>query len=141
VLRRRRHVSVGQEVRIEGLLQGIGRRARERVRGEAGLDQRLPTAVLVTLLEALAGVAMKARGVLKFLAEAPPVLGDLRQPASRAPAWLIVMFQKVFKDHDEIARDCVLAADGQGFDLVDQVDDVQILEPAFPEEPRLLLDP
>jgi len=34
----------------------------------------------------------------------------------------------------------VLAVYGQGFDLVDQVDDVQILKPAFAEEPSLLLD-
>jgi hypothetical protein len=47
----------------------------------------------------------------------------------------------MIQDHHEIACDCMLAADAQVFDLVDQIDDVELLQPALLEQPDLLLDP
>jgi len=108
---------------------------------ESGLNRRLLARVPVALLELLPGIGAQAWAVARLLAQSTAMLGNRRQPASRAAARLELVLQEVLQDDDEIARDGVLAAYGQAFDLVDQVDEVQIAEAALAQEPGLLLDP
>jgi hypothetical protein len=51
---------------------------------------------------------------------------------SSEQARLKLLVQEMLEDDDGIARHCVLAACGRGFDLVEKVDDVQLPEPASP---------
>ena len=62
--------SVRQELRIEGLLEREGGRARQRVGRKPGLEQGLMAAVLIALLEALAGVVRAGSGYLRTRPEA-----------------------------------------------------------------------
>ena len=108
---------------------------------ESGLNRRLLARVPVALLELLPGIGAQAWAVARLLAQSTAMLGNRRQPASRAAARLELVLQEVLQDDDEIARDGMLAAYGQLFDLVGQVDEVQIADTALAQQPDLLLDP
>jgi hypothetical protein len=131
----------GRKSGIEGLLERIDRDARQGVLCQPGVDQGLAAAILVALLELLAGVAAQARAGGQIVAEPTPVLEDRRQPAARAPARLILVLQQVLENDDQVAFDLHLLVNAQAFDLVDQIADVELLQLAFLEQPDLLFDP
>ena len=132
---------VREKVRVESLLQRPGRSNRQCVRRKTGLDQRLTTAVPIALLEALASVRAQTRAGFQIITQPAAVLEDRGQPAPRASAGLVPVLQEVLENHHEVTSDRSSLARSQALHLVDQIGDVELLEPALAEQPRLLLDP
>ncbi len=69
------------------------------------------------------------------------MLEDARPPAPAPAAGLELIFQQLHEHDHQVALDGSLLADAQILDLLDQVADIEALQPALLEQSGLLLDP
>ena len=135
------HWIARKEVGIEDLFEGVGDDRGKPGAGQTrligGQGPRLPVGTGVDLLQE----GLETRAVAQGAPDTATVLADRGSPTVRAAGWLVLVFEQVQKDDDQIAFQGMTFRPAHGLDLLKQVFPIQLGEPAITKQDGLVLQP